>query len=102
MSGRKRLCNRYPRASGAGHPMHRTVTAEDIADIPAGTVFQLEPGSVVTPLAADLAREKNIRLEYSREGRQDEVLALGADHGGYTAKEAVKKHLEGRGFRVID
>ena len=75
--------------------MHKTVTAEDIADIPAGTVFQLEPGSVVTPLAADFAREKNIRFESSREGRREEVLALGADHGGYTSKVALKKHLEG-------
>lgn len=29
-------------------------------------------------------------------------IALGADHGGYRLKEEVKKHLEKKGFEVID
>ena len=29
-------------------------------------------------------------------------VAVGADHGGYALKEKLKKHLEGRGFNVID
>jgi hypothetical protein len=68
--------------------MRTTITAEDIAAIPSGTVCPLEPGAVVTPLAADLAREKNIRFEFPKEGRQQPILALGADHGGFAAKEA--------------
>lgn len=30
------------------------------------------------------------------------AIALGADHGGYPLKEALKKHLQGRGLRVLD
>lgn len=30
------------------------------------------------------------------------TVALGADHGGYTLKEAVKKHLEEAGYRCKD
>ena len=82
--------------------MRTIVTAEEIATMPAGTVYALEPGDVVTPLAADLAREKNIRFEISSAGRREEILALGADHGGFAAKEAVKRHLEAGGFRVHD
>jgi ribose 5-phosphate isomerase B len=29
-------------------------------------------------------------------------VALGADHGGYNLKEALKAHLEGQGYSVID
>ena len=29
-------------------------------------------------------------------------IAVGADHGGYSHKEAIKKHLIGRGFEVKD
>lgn len=29
-------------------------------------------------------------------------IALGADHGGFALKEIVKKHLEDRGFEVLD
>lgn len=30
------------------------------------------------------------------------AVAIGADHGGYPLKEQLKKHLESRGFQVID
>ena len=29
-------------------------------------------------------------------------IALGADHGGFALKEIVKKHLEDKGFEVLD
>lgn len=29
-------------------------------------------------------------------------IALGADHGGFALKEIVKKHLEDKGFKVLD
>ncbi len=30
------------------------------------------------------------------------MIAIGSDHGGFDLKEAVKKHLESRGFEVAD
>ena len=30
------------------------------------------------------------------------AIALGADHGGFKLKEALKRHLSSKGFRVID
>lgn len=29
-------------------------------------------------------------------------IALGADHGGYQLKEIIKKHLESKGYEVVD
>jgi len=31
-----------------------------------------------------------------------QTLVLGADHGGFKLKEALKRHLSGRGYRIID
>lgn len=31
-----------------------------------------------------------------------QIVALGADHGGYALKESLKKHLEEKGYFVID
>jgi ribose 5-phosphate isomerase B len=31
-----------------------------------------------------------------------QIIALGADHGGYPLKETLKKHLEGQGYTLID
>lgn len=30
------------------------------------------------------------------------TIVIGADHGGYELKNAIKSHLEGKGFNVID
>lgn len=77
------------------------ITAEEITRIPPGTVCSLDAGAIITPLAADLARDKNIRFDLGGDVRE-EIIALGADHGGFGAKEAVKKHLQARGFKVLD
>lgn len=58
-------------------------------------------GAVITPLAAELARERNIRFETTGD-RPPEIIALGADHGGFAAKETIKRHLEAKGFQVRD
>ena len=36
------------------------------------------------------------------ESAGERVVALGADHGGYELKEALRAHLEGEGYGVID
>lgn len=82
-------------------------------------VIVLPAGSIVTPLARDAATDAGIELRFASEGAaapakdaasdagpapQDERgrIALGSDHGGFPLKQALKKHLEGRGLSVID
>lgn len=92
----------------------------------AGTrVIAVGPGTIVTPLAHDLARDHGITIEVSSakgdraptiergapapeaDGgpsplSQRGVVALGADHGGFALKETIKEQLEARGVSVLD
>ncbi|HEY2934691.1 MAG TPA: ribose 5-phosphate isomerase B [Acidobacteriota bacterium] len=78
------------------------ITAEEMHRTPAGSVFSVSDQAVITPLAQELAREKNIVFVPSSEAGQSEIIALGADHGGFAAKQAIRKHLEKRGYQVRD
>lgn len=42
------------------------------------------------------------RNENRQRGGMNVRVALGADHGGYELKEAIRKHLETQGFEVSD
>ena len=74
------------------------LTADQINQLPANTTFAVPPNTLVTPLARQAALERHIRLE---EGSASQpapttgkpVIAIGADHGGYTLKESLKKML---------
>jgi RpiB/LacA/LacB family sugar-phosphate isomerase len=68
------------------------VTEDDIRSVPTGSLVRISERALVTPLAADLARERHIRFErVAAPGRQvRRKIAIGADHGGYEMKEAMK------------
>jgi ribose 5-phosphate isomerase B len=56
--------------------------------------------TIITPAARDLARRLGVALD---EGSQPAtVVAVGADHGGYPLKEAIKTVVEDLGFAVVD
>jgi ribose 5-phosphate isomerase B len=64
---------------------------------------------LVTPLARQIAQERHITLqEANAPGMSDssvppqQRVAIGADHGGYTLKEALKPHLQSLGYEVVD
>ena len=75
------------------------ITEQDIRTASAGSTVRIAEKALVTPLAADVARDRHITLErvpaatvYDRRPRK---IAIGADHGGFEMKEALKKVLEG-------
>jgi ribose 5-phosphate isomerase B len=77
-------------------------------DVPASGELRVEKGSIITPSAAELARERGVLI---LEVAADEVhslapasmtIALGADHGGFTMKEALKPLLHSLGLSVRD
>jgi deoxyribose-phosphate aldolase len=83
----------------------RWVTSEDVPRtgelrVPAGTIF--------TPAARELAEARAIRVIELREGQAapatppERVIALGADHGGFHLKEALKPLLAGAGLEIRD
>ena len=71
------------------------ITEEDVRAIVAGSTLRIGAKALVTPLAADLARERHIRFErVATSGPQRRrKIAIGADHGGFAMKETLKTFL---------
>ena len=70
----------------------QVITEDDIRRAGIGSTLRIRKSALVTPLAADLARERRIILERVAEtdGQVRRKIAIGADHGGYEMKEAMK------------
>src|SRR5262245_54119979 len=82
------------------------ITEEDIRAASAGSTVRIAEKALVTPLAADLAKDRHLTLErvaiptvYARRSRK---IAIGADHGGFEMKEALKRVLEELGCEYQD
>ena len=83
------------------------ITEEDIRSAGFGVTLRISEKALVTPLAADLARERHIALERVAgvliDGRRpSRKIAIGADHGGFEMKEALKKVLDDLGCTYQD
>jgi ribose 5-phosphate isomerase B len=84
--------------------MKQVVTTHDV---PAGGELKVLRGAIVTPAARELLTSRGVRLlEVSPEempaAAPEKTVALGADHGGYRLKEALKSLLAGLGLEVRD
>ncbi len=100
-----------PAARGEAEPFARDessktiITETDVSDLPAGARLRIAEGARLTPLAADIVRERRIELvrRPSRRGsRAQKIVAVGADHGGYPMKEQLKILLAELGHTARD
>jgi ribose 5-phosphate isomerase B len=88
----------------------RTLVAEsDLASMPAGSLLAVPPDALVTPLARQLAMDRRIALQSnspespaSSSASGSRIVAIGADHGGFSMKESLKLSLEAWGYEVLD
>ncbi|MDX1438407.1 MAG: ribose 5-phosphate isomerase B [Rubricoccaceae bacterium] len=92
----------------------RLLTEQDVLDaLRAGkSEIEVVPGTLVTALAKDVAKDKGIsiveRVETDayasvKTGSEDNrVLAVGCDHAGFTYKGALITHADSLGWTVID
>jgi ribose 5-phosphate isomerase B len=83
------------------------ITEEDIRTASMGSTLRMNDKVLVTPLAADLARERHITFERVPAGGaskrpQIRKIAIGADHGGFEMKEALKQLLAEVGCEYQD
>jgi ribose 5-phosphate isomerase B len=80
------------------------IAEDDIRVVPIGATLRISEKALVTPLAADLARERHIRLERVPETpiHDRRRIAVGADHGGFEMKEALKSFLSELGLICQD
>jgi ribose 5-phosphate isomerase B len=84
--------------------MKQVITTQDV---PQGGELKVLRGAIVTPSARELLAARGVRLlEVSKEdlpiAPPEKTLALGADHGGYQLKDALKPVLEGLGLTIRD
>lgn len=83
----------------------KVITEDDVRGLDPGAVLRIAEGARLTPLAADIVREKNIELvrRASRRGSTaTKLVAVGADHGGFKMKQDLKTFLTESGHRVHD
>lgn len=83
----------------------QVITEDDVRGLAEGARLRIAEGARLTPLAADIIRERRIELvrRVPRRGsRETKLVAIGADHGGYKMKEELKKLLLELGHRVHD
>lgn len=86
-----------------------------VRQMPAGTTQTLPENALVTPLARQVALERKITFApetpYTKSVRQptaesnhstQQIVAIGADHGGYDLKETLKPLITQAGYQLID
>ena len=81
------------------------ITEDDVRGLEAGAVLRIGEDARLTPLAADIVKEKKIEIvrRTSRRGsKASKIVAVGADHGGFKMKEEVKALLTDLGHKVQD
>ena len=84
--------------------MKSVVTAEDVRLAPEGGVVRASAGAVVTEWAREIAVTRGVRIVLGDQdpGDPNDVVALGADHGGFDLKEELKAVLTRLGRRFRD
>ena len=81
------------------------ITEDDLRGLEPGSRVRVAKNAKLTPLAQDIINEKQIELirKQSRDALiKVRTVAVGADHGGYHVKEALKQYLAGLGLSVRD
>jgi len=77
-------------------------------DVPPSGELKVALGTIVTPLAAELARDRGVRIvevaseDLSGIAPAEKTVALGADHGGFAVKESLKGVFAELGLSVRD
>jgi len=97
----------------------RLLTEEEVRSAPVGTQLTVPAGTLITPLARQVAMDRQVRLVEEATApvptpvvagqpvagpgpSGQRTVAIGADHGGFELKEALKALLNEMGYAVID
>ena len=81
----------------------RAITEHEVRSAKSGDTLRVDDSAIITPLAADLARERNVRIErVRRTAAARRKVAIGADHGGFEMKEELKRVLSDLGHEFHD
>lgn len=97
-------------------PAKKLVTESEVAAVERDGTLNVPAGSLVTPLARQVAMERNVELRAGQSSSSgtaganknlsgsagSKTVAIGADHGGYELKEALKRSLAEWGYMIAD
>ena len=97
----------------SARPAKRIVSESDVSAVERGGSLQVPTGALLTPLARQVAIERDVELRQDRSADSTErngsnpssnprVVAIGADHGGYELKETLKRSLTDWGYAIVD
>jgi ribose 5-phosphate isomerase B len=80
------------------------ITELDLRKLQTGDTLRIDDNARLTPLAEDLVREREIKLDRARRriAASRRRIALGADHGGFEMKEDLKRVLADLGHEYQD
>lgn len=83
------------------------ITEADVRDLEAGATLRINESARLTALAEDIVRERNITLlrralRRSSANARTKIIAVGADHGGFEMKEALRRLLADEGYQARD
>src|ERR1051325_751579 len=80
------------------------ITELDVRKASPGDTIRVDDQARLTPLAADLVRERGLQIERARPriAARRRRVALGADHGGFEMKEELKRLLSDLGHEFQD
>jgi ribose 5-phosphate isomerase B len=85
--------------------MKQVITAQDV---PEAGDLRVPIGTIITPSARDTASSRGVRIielpaeQLSALAPPDKTVAIGADHGGFRLKEALKPVLDSLGLSARD
>lgn len=82
----------------------RVITEHEARQGSAGDTLRIDETALITPLAADLIKERGIQVERARKraAARKQRVAVGADHGGFEMKEELKRTLSDLGHDYQD
>src|ERR1044071_9913947 len=82
----------------------QVITEQELRSASEGDTLRIDEGAILTPLAADLVRERGLQLERvrRRSAARPKRVALGGDHGGFEMKEEIKRVLSDLGHDFQD
>ena len=101
-------------------PQQRPIVSElDIRNLPHGSTYEIPRNALITPLARQVAMDLNVTFvegagsgeqtaptftpaASGKQGAGTQVVAIGADHGGFSLKQDLKAHLVNLGYSVKD
>ena len=81
------------------------ITEDDFRGVENGGILRIGEQARLTPLAADIVKEKAIQIvrrPARRGSKASKIIAVGSDHGGFAMKEELKTFLNELGHRIQD